>query len=112
MCITCRTKWAKLNGQVYKPPCAVVLGVEDDYPVFGQVDGIYAVESRLVAEVNVMTTAQFSVHYHGYVVERTSTYKIVRLSSLHSPFPLHVRKLPNLDLIIIMKHHITGTLQS
>jgi len=57
---------------VYKPPCAI----------FGQVDAVF--ESRVLAEVNVMTTTEFSRHYHGYIVETTTSRKIVTLSSLHN----------------------------
>ncbi len=39
----CRARWVKVNGQVYKSPCVLVLGVEDEYPIFGQVSDVYVV---------------------------------------------------------------------
>ena len=30
-----RTNWIKITGCLYKPNCVLVLGVEDEYPVFG-----------------------------------------------------------------------------
>ena len=53
-----------MNGQLYMPPAAVVLVVEDDYPVFGLIKHIYMVHTvRPVANVNVMLTRKFSTHY-------------------------------------------------
>ena len=42
----CRSKWAVINSIMYKPLCAVVLGVEDDYPVFGKIMEIFIKEDN------------------------------------------------------------------
>ncbi len=102
-----------MNGQLYKAPCALVLGVEDDSPVFAQVNAVYVVDrTRVVADVNLMATKAFNMHYHAYVIEKTVTQRTVVLDTLHNPFPLHVRKLANSKRVIVVKHHISGTLQS
>ena len=109
-----RTKWVKLNGQLYKAPCAVVIGVEDDYPLFAEMDDALYVteEKKVLASVNLLTATEFKTHFHCYIVERTSTYKMVALDTLFSPFPLHVRQLSSsAKLCIVVKHHIIGSLQ-
>ena len=106
-----RCKWVRVNETMYKPPCAVVLGVEDDDPVFGQVKQVYIVDSnRVVLYVQVMHTTGFNQHFHAYMIEGTHVYKTVLVDILYSPFPLHIRRL-HICQIIIVKHHIVGTLQ-
>ena len=61
---------------MYKPRCVLVLnGVEDDYPLIGQVDSVFVVESRVLAEVNLMTISVIIMDI--YIVERTTSHKIV-----------------------------------
>ena len=33
-----RPNWVKVDGITYQKPCAVLLGVDDDYPLFGRLD--------------------------------------------------------------------------
>ena len=51
--------------------------------------------------------------FHVFIVQCTSSYTIILLSMLISPFPLHLCRL-NVHstplLAITMKHHITHTL--
>ncbi len=69
-----------MNGQMYAPSAAVVLGVKDDYPNFGVLTELYMVDIiRPYAVVNQMLTQHFNDHYHAYVVERTSVCSVVSL---------------------------------
>lgn len=81
---TCRPKLVKLDGQVYKAPCAVVLSTDDDYPMFGRVDNV---NMDVLADVNILETLKFRPHYHCYIVERTVRQKIKSLSCFYNPFP-------------------------
>ncbi len=113
MFIHFRTKWAKVNGQIYRSPCAVVLGVEEDYPLFAEFNNVFVLDrTRVVAHVNMLTTTHFNTHYHTYVIERTATTRVVVLDTLLNPFSLHIRKVANFTHVIVVKHHIAGTLQS
>ena len=43
----------------------VVLGVEDDYPVFGQTEALFVVElGRVYLAVTKLTTMEFNHHRH------------------------------------------------
>ena len=108
----CWSKWAVINSIMYKPLCAVVLGVEDDYPVFGKIMEIFIKEDNTVIfNVKVMRTVHFLKHHHAYAIEQTDTLKLVTFDCFCDPFPLHIRKFSSLGQIIIVKHHIVGTLQ-
>ena len=41
-CLTYRARWVKTNGQKYNPMCALVVGVDHEYPQFGKVINILA----------------------------------------------------------------------
>jgi len=36
-----RTKWAKKDGILYKNPCVLTIGVEDDYTQFGWLESMF-----------------------------------------------------------------------
>ena len=46
----------KVEGITYKSTCSVVLRVEDDYPVFGHLKGIYIVNDSVTLHVRVAET--------------------------------------------------------
>ena len=111
-----RVKRVTVCGQVYRPPCAVIVGVEDGDPVFGKVNSVYNVGGIPVLWVNLLETLEYSRHYHGYVVNSSTTRTCVQVKKLHSPFPLHIRKLVcttssvnTIITLIVVKHHILDT---
>ena len=114
MFFNCRAKWVTIAGQKYQPMCIVILGVNEDYPVFGQVQELYMIDTTkpIMAIVTVMPTLTFNVHYHGNILGYCTSSKAISLKKLHSPFPLHARRCPNGDKLVVMKHHISGTLLS
>lgn len=79
----CRTKWAKVDGILYKPECAIVLEVIDDYPVFGQIQSIFVVDCVVFLHVCVIRTVSFNNHIHVYIVKRTPTLKTLPVRSLY-----------------------------
>ena len=100
-----RCKWVRVNGITCKLNCAVVCGITDEELTLGKVKYIYIMDcNQVVFEIK---------HFHVFIVECTSSYTIILLSMLISPFPLHLRRL-NIHstplLAIIFKHHITHTL--
>jgi len=108
-----RTKWAKVDGILYKPEGAVVLEVADDYPVFGQIESVYAVDGDVLLYVRVMCMLSFKSHIHAYIFKRTSTFKGVMVKKLYLLVVFHVRHFsvsgsPN--LVIVPKFHIVRTL--
>lgn len=112
---TNRTSWVKKNGLLYKPSCAVVLRIENDYPLFGQVQNIYVVDSNDVfLSVKLLVTFDYYAHCHAYLVSVSHTIETVRISSLFSVFPLMLRNLcvhGHLHRCVVVKHHILHSLQ-
>ena len=110
-----RTKWAIKDGILYKVPCVLTVGVEDDYPQFGRVESIYIVDSNSVYfHLRLMNTVDFNIHHHLYIVELTSSYKTLCFADLYYVFPLHLRRSTvnnSSCLCVIPKHHILHSLQ-
>lgn len=110
-----RANWVKITGCLYKPNCVVVLGVEDDYPVFGLTKNLFAVDSgQVYFEVTKLTTVQYNSHRHLYHVRRSPDTLCIAYNALHIPLPLHCRRSRidgQICLVIIVKYHIVGTLQ-
>ena len=101
-----------VEGITYKTPCSVVLRVEDDYPVFGHLKGIYIVNDSVTLHVRVAETIAFDEHYHSYILKTTESFETVPVKSLYDPWPLHCRKMEidgKMQQIILLKHHILGT---
>lgn len=114
LCITCyhRVNWVKVEGITYKSPCSVVLRVEEDYPVFGHLKGIYIVNDNVTLHVRVTETITFDEHHHSYILKATKSFETVPVKKLYDPWPLHCRKLEvdgKMQQMIILKHHILGT---
>lgn len=105
----------KTHGILYKQSCVVVLRIEDDYPVFGQVKDIYVVNSYDVHfRVKLLSTDQFNTHCHSYFVSLTTNYCTIQASSLLDVFPLYLRKISlngKLHQCINVKHHILHSVQ-
>lgn len=98
----------------YKDLCAVVIAVEDDYPVFARVEGVYVVDgNRVLLQVCVFHTSHFDRHCHVYVIQKSHMLRLIDVQEdLHHPHPYSIRKL-SIDnythLIIVPKYH-TGCL--
>lgn len=109
-----RTNWVKVSGTLYKKPCALLLGVTDDYPQYGKLQKVYILDSDRVAfYVQILETTSFNSHYHAYVVQGTSAHRVVLHCDLHSPFPSHVHSIKvntTVHQVVVPKYHICGTL--
>ena len=110
-----RANWIKITGCLYKPNCVVVLGVEDDYPVFGLTKNLFAVDSgQVYFEVTKLTTVQYNCHRHLYHVRKSPHTLCIAYNALYIPIPLHCRRA-RIDgrtcLTIVVKYHIVGTVQ-
>ena len=88
----------------------MILGVENDYPLFGRIENIYIVNTNDTSiEVRLLSTITFCSHRHAFQVEYTNQYKTVDICSLYNVFPLHLRRIcihGHSQLCIIPKHHI------
>ncbi len=110
-----RARWVKIQGTEYREQCALLIAVEDDYPVFARVEDIYVIDgSRIVFQVCVFRTLTFCRHHHLFIISNTHTCKLVNADDLYHSFPFCIRQVSIDDCTqhaIIPKYHITGTLQ-
>ena len=106
-CTTYSTKWVKYEGQEYRKPCILVVGVEDDHPVFARLEDIY---TDIHFKVIMQSIVCYSSHFHAYVVISTSPkqFKSVNIRDLYSPHPLHPRTVNSLtsanQCAVVLKH--------
>ena len=82
----------KVKGITYKSPCSVVLRVEDDYPVFGHLKGIYVINDNIALHVWVAETPTFDDHHHSYILKSTESIETMPFKRLYNPSPLHYVK--------------------
>ena len=103
----------KLNGVLYKKPCAILLGVHEDFPQFAQVEDVFVKQNNtVVLLVKLFISHVFLHHYRGYKVCITEEYRIVCSQTLSSPLLFHVRRISTGDTVIVVKYHICGTLEA
>ena len=48
--------------------------VNDGYPVFGHLKGIYIISDNVTLHVRVAETIRFDEHHHSYVIKATKSY--------------------------------------
>ena len=107
----CSARWVKVEGVEYRRPCAVIIGLDEEDPVFGCIEAIYVVASQVHFQVSVQTIVQYSSHFHAFVISTPPIQqKLVTPQQLVSPFPLHVRFVSGLTThghkTVVLKHSI------
>lgn len=102
-------RWVRESGVIYQKTCALLMRVEDDSPVFGNLIKIYVVQNHIIFHVSLLKTSSFNVHLQAYTVTHTTSLETIRHSELLNPFPLHIHRVSSLSLIVC-KHHICNTL--
>ena len=77
--------------------------------MFGRLDDIFVMNDRLLFNVTVMETTTLNEHVKAYTVTPTSR---TMNTQLLIPFPVHIHHSvsPEANLVIVCKHHISGTL--
>ena len=65
-----RARWLKASGVLYKRPCALLLGIEDEYPLFGKLEEVFVLDyNRIAYLIQVMTTEMF------YLISMPTVFK-------------------------------------
>ena len=103
----CRTKWVEICGTTYKCLCVLIVGVEDEFPLFGKVASVYIIDKSIVFNVCVLHTCSYDPHYHAYLVNHTTEMRFVQYKDLVTSVPLHAKKIPDKnELAIVLKHRL------
>ena len=108
-----RPKWVKVNSILYQKPCALLLRVEMDHPVFGNLEDIFVIDNRVLFQLSVLETSNFNVHLQAHTVNHTQDREILLHKNLPSPFPMHIHRVTVDDSsfsVIICKYHICNVL--
>lgn len=68
----CRANWVKVSGTKYQTPCILVIGSEDNEPIFGDVTNVLVLGQSVFFEFKLLE-AQFYHHYHAYSLSLPSS---------------------------------------
>ena len=105
----CRPNWVKVDGISYQKPCALLIGFENDYPLFARVeDNIFIINDRIMFNVTTLETLCFNDHLQAYTIKPTSHSKLILQSKLVYPSPMHIHRVAHntTQSVIVCKHHI------
>ena len=110
LCDLNRANWVKIDNITYRKPSALLIGVENDYPLFGKLEQIFVVNNRVLFYITQLETLYFSDHPQAYVIAYTPSNDIVLSTQLQSHIPMHIHRIPSqvndAINIIICKYHI------
>ena len=86
--------WIICNGTKYRPRQTLLLGIDDDVPVFVDLHSIFVDNLRKTYFVNCeLETTCFDGNYHSYeVITKLSRYRCVQSEKLLDHHPLYCRK--------------------
>ena len=86
------------------------MGVQADYPQFGEVVEVYVVGTNwVILHTRILETIEHAHHYHAYVISRTTEFKLLTPDDLYTHSLLHLRHLradSHTKLVVIPKYAI------
>ena len=101
-----RSKWVKVCGTTYKKPCVVVVGIDEEFPLFGKITSVYIIDEIIVFSVLLLYTCTYNPHYHAFEVKNSTEICFVQYENLVSHISLHLKN--NCDsLMVPIKHRLT-----
>ena len=102
-----RAKWIEVCGTMYKSMCALVIGIDDEFPVFGKVSSVYVLDGEVIFAVHKLYTCSFNTHFHAFEVQNTTDKVFIRYEKLQSHVPLHLKFIPNQNnMMVVLKHRL------
>ena len=106
-----RANWIKLCGNEYKSNAGVVVRVERDLPIIGQIKTINIINGSVVMFHLSLYSTLYQKHHRAYVIDEFLGETFVYHSTLFLHTPIHIRKsqvLPTQQFVILP--HILCTL--
>ena len=99
-----RTDWIKKDGDCYKLKAGVIIDVQDDLPIIGQIEDIYVVDgSTIILSVQQFHTI-YEQHYRAYVLQGSSENVLIPLSKLFLHSPIYIHRSQTLHHFVILPH--------
>lgn len=56
----------KVSGTTYKKPCVVVVGIDDEFPIFTKITSVYIIDEVIVFSVLLLYTYLYNPHYYAF----------------------------------------------
>ena len=99
----CQCSSLSINGVEFRLGYGVVIGFCDDMYTFGKVESCIMVGGTPYLLCKELVTKSFNRHFHCYVVEENSVYKLLKPRDLLDYLPLPIYILRGKDVIVL--HH-------
>jgi len=96
----------KSNGLHYKQKAGVIINVEDDLPIVGQIEEIYVADKTKIFFKITQYLTYYEPHYRAYTF-RTDTQgcsKLILSTELFLPIVVHIRRSQTLGNHVILPH--------
>lgn len=107
--LVCHPAWIKHCNCTYKKFSFIVARL-CVLPAFGKVVDLLVLQDGCVLlNIQIYDTVHFHEHYHAFVVKRTCSHELVKLTSLPYPFVLHSYRSFNKEdyaIYIVLKYGI------
>ena len=82
----------------------MIVDVEDDLPIIGQIENIYVVDgSNIILNVQLFSTL-YEQHYRAYVLQDSDDNVMIPLSKLFLHSPVHIHRSQTLHRFVILPH--------
>ena len=94
-------------GQKYKPSCVILIGVDDEYPIFAEIQNIYVADSNICFDVIRYITVTLNKHFNAYEVKRTSTQEVIYTQNLLIPYTEILFSFDNKNFVML-RHYVMG----
>jgi len=85
-----RAKWIKLCGNEYKPDAGVVVRVEHDLPIIGQIKSINIINGNVVIFHLSLYSTSYENHHRAYVIDELLEETFCYHSTLYLHTPMHI----------------------
>lgn len=96
----------KVSGTTYKKPCVVVVGIDDEFPIFTKITSVYIIDEVIVFSVLLLYTYLYNPHYYAFEVKNKTEIRFVQYENLVSHILLHLKNNCN-SLMVPRKHRLT-----
>ena len=96
----------KSNGLCYKPKAGIIIYVEDDLPVVGQIEEIYVADKITIFLKVTQYLTYYDPHYRAYTfrTEIPGCSKLLLSTELFLPVVVHIRRSQPLGNHVILPH--------
>ena len=91
----------KVHGILYKSPCVVVTGLEDE--VDPQLEDVLLIDNEVYFNVKLFEICHFSEQFHCYVVALTSRFITIFITLTSPTTSLHSMQGPSPDLLVFLR---------